>query len=369
MEAAERDARVAIELLERLSEPERCRAGFFPAVRLLERLVESSVRIGGEGPYSRETIRFSHEQSMMSQPNEVSTVNGLPRHYKGELLPRTQWAYEIVACVLGLTGTDSPLPLYMVSELAQDEGPAALQRAFLDIFHNRMTALFYRGVSQYDFPAEFHSDASDPMARRALQFAGFDVETCTHAGVNRLQLLHIAALFAGGPATPRSLRNSLRSLLRRDLQEADLQVSEFTGGWVPLDPEQCNELGRRNNQSGHTFVIGTRVRHPAHEARVVVGPLIPSQAQRFSPGGKVFDRVAGLVETLCPAPAVLKLELHIRTRAFPPFVLGKRRIARDACITARRGRDESVTVTVHDLPRTTTSPTTSPSQGGAAHAH
>ncbi len=351
METAERNSTAAIAVLKRLSAPERSRAGFFAAVRLLERLLKSEVRIGGGGPFASEGIRFSHEQSMMSQPNEVSAINAHPRYNKGVPLERTEWVYEIVTCVLGLTGTDSPLPLYMVAEFVQDEAPAELQRQFLDIFHNRLTALFYRGVAQYDFPAELLSDASDPMARRALQFAGFDVESCAHAGVNRLQLLHISALFAGGPATPRSLRNSLRSLLRADLDGAALNVREFTGGWVPLDSEQCNGLGRRNNGAGQTFVIGTRVRHPAHEARVVIGPLAPAQAQSFSPGGAVFSRVAGLVDTLSPAPATMKLELHIRTRAFPPFILGQRRIARDACITARRDRDDSVKVTVHDLPR------------------
>jgi len=351
VETAERDSTATIALLERLSAPARSRAGFFPAVRLLERLLKSDVRIGGGGPYASEAIRFSHEESMLSQPNEVSSIKAHPRFNKGTPLERTEWVYEIVTCVLGLTGTDSPLPLYMVAEFVQDEASAELQREFLDMFHNRLTALFYRGVAQYDFPAELLSDASDPVARRALQFAGFDVENCAHAGVNRLQLLHISALFAGGPATPRSLRNSLNSLLRVDLGGAGLSVREFTGGWVPLDREQCNELGRRNNGAGNTFVIGTRVRHPAHEARVVVGPLLPTQAQSFSPGGKLFSRVAALVDTLCPAPATMKLELHIRTRAFPPFVLGRRRIARDACITARRDHDESVTVTVHDLPR------------------
>ncbi len=350
METAERDETAAVALLERLAAPGPTRIGFFPAVRLLERLLDTGVRIGGEGPFSKENIRFTHEQSMMSQPNEVSTIASHTTWNKGVPREKTEWVYELVTCVLGLTGTDSPLPLYMVSEFVQDEPSAALQREFLDLFHNRITALFYRGVAQYDFPAEMLSDASDPAARRALQFAGFDVHSCGHRGVNRLQLLHVAPLFAAGPATPRSLRNSLRSLLADDLDQAQLDVREFTGGWVPLDREQCNAIGRSNHQSGHTFVIGTSVRHPAHEARIVIGPLLPTQALGFSPGGKVFRRVADLVDTLSPAATVMKLELHIRTRAFPPFVLGKRRIARDACITARRDKDESVTVTVHELP-------------------
>ena len=275
----------------------------------------------------------------------------MPRYTKGQVLSPERWAYEICACFLGLTGTDSPLPLYFVSEFVQDDPEAQLQRDFLDVFHNRLLALFYRGVNRYDFPTELRSDASDDAAWRALELAGFDVDAIGHRGMNRLQLLHVASLFAEGPPTPRSLRNALRALLGADLDEAKLEIREFTGAWVRLDDDQCNRLGRQNNEAGKTFVIGTKVRHPAHEARVVVGPLAPQRAQRFSPGGPVFGRLASLVDSFCPSPAVIKLELHIRTRAFPPFVLGKRRIARDACITARRDRDESVSVTIHDLPR------------------
>ncbi len=351
MEAPERHSPAALELLRQLAKDGPPSTGFFPAIRLLERLVDMDVRVGGDGPYSREPIRFSHEASMTSQPNEISAIRGHKRYEKGEEVSATQWVYEVCTCFLGLTGTDSPLPLYLVSEFAQLDDAALLQREFLDVFHNRLLALFYRGVSRYDFPQELLSDATDPVATRALQLAGFDVEVGALAGVSRAQLLHVAALFATGPVTPRTLRNSLRALLRRELGGVELGMRELTGGWVVLDDEQCNRLGRANNEAGLNFLIGTRVRHPAHEARVVIGPLPPADAAAFSPGGPSFERVAHLLDALCPAPAVVKLELHIRTGAFPPFVLGQRRIARDACIMGRRHRDESVVIAVHDLPR------------------
>ena len=65
MEAPERDATVSLGLLRELANGGPARTGFFNAVRLLERLTESGLRIGGDGPYSRESIRFTHQSSLL----------------------------------------------------------------------------------------------------------------------------------------------------------------------------------------------------------------------------------------------------------------------------------------------------------------
>ncbi len=350
MASAQRDPKTSV-ALERLCGEGVPRTSFFTAVRLLERLVPG-VRVGAEGPFSREVLRFRHHPSMFSQPNELFSIDRsrAPQLAADSDSASAGWCYEITTCFLGLTGTGSPLPLFLVSELALDDSEATLQRAFLDLFHNRLTALFYRAVNRYSFASEFRSDASDAVSRRALQLAGFDVEIGASSLLGRLQKLHVSALFASGPATPRSLQNALRALLRTELDDVDLLVRELTGGWVDLDQSQRNSLGARNNETAVTFVIGSRVRHPGHEARVVIGPMTPAAARRFSPGGSGYEQVGTFVAALCSAPAVLKLELHVRRQAFPPFVLGARRIARDACIAARRDDDGSVAISVFDLP-------------------
>lgn len=325
------------------------RTSFFTAARVLERVVPQAVRVGEEGPFARESLGFRHQHSMFSQPNEIAKISRVPKPSGVVHDDDDSWRYEITTCFLGLTGTDSPLPLFLVSELAQDDAAAELQREFLDLFHNRLTALFYRALTKYDFPAEVRSDGSDRLTTRALQLAGFDVTARRPKVFAPIQLLHVAALFASGPPTARSLRNSMRTLLADELGDAELTVAQFTGGWVPLDPDQHNSLGRANNTAALNFVIGSRVRHPANEARIVVKTLAPAAAREFGPGGSAFGRVRSLVATLSPSPATMKLELHVRTSAFPPFVLGKRRIARDACITAKRDRDDAVTVQVFDI--------------------
>ncbi len=348
MASSQRDDPATIAVLERLAARGIPRTSFFTAMQLLERLVPG-VRIGGDGPFAKEGLSFRHQASMFSQPNELFSIERVPRLLSASRGSADGWRYELTTCFLGLSGTDSPLPLYFVSELAQDGDVAALQRQFLDLFHNRLTALFYRAVSKYSYSNEFLSDATDAVSTRALHFAGFDAETRVPSGLGPLELLHVAGLYASGPATPRSLENALRALLSAELESVPLTVRELTGGWVELDPAQRNSLGRDNHEAAVTFVIGSRVRHPAHEARVVVGPMIPAKARRFSPGGPAYVRLAALLKMLRRSSAVIKLELHVQKRAFPPFVLGSRRIARDACIAARRDHDGAVAVSVFDV--------------------
>ncbi len=339
-----------MKVLERLAVDGIPPVSFMVAVRLLERLLEVQARVGAQTSLSKELIRFSHQQSLMSQPNEVSSIRAIARYDKGEALPMTQWIFEVATCFLGLTGTDSPLPLYLTSEFVQEGEDMVLQRAFLDIFHNRILALFYRGISRYDFPGEIRRDGQDLATWRALAFAGFDLDAAAEMPFSRVQLLHVSGLFSTGPSTPRSFRNSLRALLRSELGDASVELAQFTGGWVELDPDQRNSIGQRNHLPGRTFVIGTRVRHPGGEARIVVGPLDPVRARRFSPGGPVYRQVTQMVGIFCPTPVNIILELHVRTQAYPPFILGKRRLARDACASARRGRDDKVTISRYPLP-------------------
>ncbi len=328
---------------------------FFTVMAILERFVDQRERVGGVASPERESIRFSHEASLQSPANEIAGVRPEPRYERGQPRPAEEWNYEVSTCFLGLTGTDSPLPLYMVEELVQDAPSAELQRHFLDIFHNRIVALFYRGVVRCHHPREMLSDGGDDATWKALQFSGVDVDAERCEYLTRVQRLHVAGLFAGGRPTPRSVENALRALLREHLGGATLRLRQFTGGWVPIEPDQLNRLGRVNNAIGRTFFLGRRVRHPAHEARLVIGPLALERAASFGPGGAGFEAARTLIDRLLPSAVIVRLELHVRDSAYPPFVLGRRRLARDTCIVAVEDRAGRVRIVEHDLsqaPRT-----------------
>ncbi len=317
------------------------RTDFFTAVRLIERLTHSRPRIGDDGPFDEEAIVFRHDTSFAFRPNDVSAIR-----YREDQRPAEErlrgkhQRYEITTCVLGLSGADSPLPLYHAAELIEETAATGPMRAFLDLFHNRLTALFFRAHNKYHWPYEFLTDARDVLSRRALALVGVDVEAEHADGVlSRADLLRIAGLLAYGGGTARVLENSLAALLAPALAGAPVRLEEFTGGWVSFDPAQRIELGRSNSSIGQTFVLGTRVLHPAHRARVVIGPLTPAQAREFAPGGEQFDRVRDLTAKICAEPIGFELELLVAEDDSPQFMIGsvgRPRLGDGLVLTARR---------------------------------
>jgi type VI secretion system protein ImpH len=339
-------------LLERLTQPGVPRCSFFTAVRLLEQVTVDAPRVGGEGPFSAETVSFRHSPSFSSQPNELESIRKVEAPRTAEqLLEGRRHRYQVTTCFLGLSGADSPLPLFHAADMLSDEEWARKQVHFLDVFHNRMTALFYRAVTKYDYPRECESTAIDPSSTRALTMAGLDLEGDPEDSITRPEFLRLAALFTLGGATARSIENALRVMLSEALGGISLRLTQFTGGWVTYDQSQTNKLGRANNRMADSFMLGTRVRHPAHRAKITIGPMNPEEARHFSPGGASFLRIRKLVHAMCGEPLVFDLELLIREGQYPPFVLGRRTLGHDVCITAKKDSGRIAT-RIYDLDKT-----------------
>lgn len=326
------------------------RTDFFTAVMLLERLAPEHQRIGGATALREEGIYFRHDVSFGFQPNDVSAIRWVTVPDAEGRADRGR--YEITTCVLGLSGADSPLPLYHVEDLVLDDPEAVLQAAFLDLFHNRLTALFYRSRSKYSPPREYLRGGRDPLSARILAAAGFDPGSeAAPQEISRSELLGLAALMATGGGTARSLENSLRALLEAELHGTPLVLQQMSGGWIEFDESQRTKLGKNNSSLAVSWVLGTRVRHPAHMARVAVGPMPPDKARAFGPGGASFERTQRLVQSLCRDPIAVELEVLIDQDAYPPFFLrarGGRVLGENVFLSSRR-RVGGVLRRVYDL--------------------
>lgn len=327
------------------------RTDFYTAVTLLERLTPGQGRIGSEAPLRDEAISFRHNVSFSFQPNDISAIRWVT-HPNADGYVDGRGRFQVTTCVLGLSGADSPLPLYHVEDLVLDTEEAEVQAAFLDVFHNRLTALFYRARSKYSPSREYLRGGNDPLSARILAAAGFDPgPEAAPQEIRRSELLGLAALMATGGGTARSIENSLRSLLAVELDGVPLHLHQMSGGWIEFDDEQRTKLGKHNCSLALSWILGTRVRHPAHQARVAVGPMPPDRARAFSPGGAAFERTQKLVQALCRDPISVEIEVLIDQNAYPPFFLrakGGRVLGENVFLTSRR-RKGGVLRRVYDL--------------------
>jgi type VI secretion system protein ImpH len=323
------------------------RTDFFTAMMLIERLTPGHGRVGGSAPFRDEAVVFGHDVSFGFHPNDISSIRWETAE-DAEQRVDARGRYMVTTCVLGLSGADSPLPLYHVEDLVLETDEARLQAAFLDMFHNRLTALLYRARTKYSASREYQRGGSDPLSSRILAAAGFDAAP---QEIRRSELLGLAALMATGGGTARSIENALRALLANDLGGAPLKLRQMSGGWIEFDDEQRTKLGKSNASLALSWILGTRVRHPAHQAKVEVGPMAPDRARAFAPGGASFERTQKLVQALCRDPIAVELEVLIDQDAYPPFFLrakGGRVLGENVFLSSRR-RGGGVLRRVFDL--------------------
>ncbi|HJL14160.1 MAG TPA: type VI secretion system baseplate subunit TssG [Sandaracinaceae bacterium LLY-WYZ-13_1] len=330
------------------------RSTFFHVVALLERLSTEAVRIGGEGPPSGERIRFRHDYELGFSAGDISRVRvtELPRGPERSLDPPTP-VFEVTTTFLGLTGTVSPLPLYIAEEILHEGDDNPVRRDFLDIFHHRLISLLYRAVSKY-MPAREHlTHRTDAWMNRALFLTGLDPEIQTRGlRIHPSVLVRLAPLLAGRGRGPRVLALALREALGEALEpDGTVRIRQFAGGWIEVDGAQRMALGDANCVLGVEAILGKRAYDQSGRFSIELGPLHRDNYRRFLRDGDLLPVVKDVVE-LCSKEALdFDVELHLAADAVPSFTLsatdGGSELGRD---TRLRGAETSAEVmTIPDV--------------------
>ena len=194
----------------------------FAALRLLERVHRDRPRLGRSARPSQDAVRLRQPPSLAFAPGDIAGYVPAGSAGPGRL---DTW-------VLGLFGPNGPLPLHL-TEYAIERSHKARDhtlRAFADVFHHRMLALFYRAwadaqpVVQGDRPEEdrfrFHVGALIGM--------GPDTGDAVVSTGTR----HLAGRMLAHARNAEGLRCLLGAAF-----DVPVQVHEFIGEWMPLPGE------------------------------------------------------------------------------------------------------------------------------------
>ncbi len=317
---------------------------FVPLVALLEQLTAGAVRVGGDGPSAEEAIRFRHDPSLTFSSGDVSQVRLVPRVDEwGQAQGGPKHVFEVVTTFLGLTGASSPLPGYMIEEIAQEDPDKPLRRQFLDLFHHRLLSLLYRALTRYMPEAEATRAGDDVWTRRVLALAGLDTyERGPSVGLSVAQLLRLAPLLATRARTSRTLELALSDVLRNDLGEARVTVRQFAGSWVEVDSEQRMMLGKLNSHLGRTSMLGGKLFDRAGKFIIGISPLDGGTYHRLLPEGDLSPLVREVVALVVRDPLECALELGVREDVLGAFQLKMKNAARLGRNTYLGGRHGAV---------------------------
>ena len=187
---------------------------------------------------------------------------------------------------MGLTGPQGALPRHytdlVIDRLRHKDRALA---AFLDLFNHRLISHFYRAWEKYRPVSRRHPRRRGRAVGRALLAA-----RPRDSGLRgRLAARDRALLFYTGLVAqhPRSAVG-LRAFLTDYFNGLGVEISQFVGQWLRLDPESQTQLVPigSNTQLGTNTILGTRVWNTEAKFGVRLGPMTYAQFCDFLPGGQ-----------------------------------------------------------------------------------
>jgi type VI secretion system protein ImpH len=324
---------------------------FFHVVAMLERLTTGAVRVGGDGPPGQEGIRFRHDYDLGFSAGDIARVEvkSLPQSPERGL-EEPKPVFEVTTTFLGLTGTISPLPLYIAEEVLHEDEQNPVRRDFLDIFHHRLISLFYRCVSRYAPAREHLTHRTDSWMKRALFLTGLDPDIQAHgAQVHPSVLVRLAPLLAVRRRGPRVVALAIREALGEALlPDGKVHIRELAGGWIEVDEAQRMSLGTDNCELGVEAILGSRAYDQSGRFCVQIGPLHRHNYRRFLRDGDLLPVVRDMVELCAREPLDFDVELLLAADAVPSFVLsaaeGGSQLGRDSRLRGAETTAEVMTI-------------------------
>jgi type VI secretion system protein ImpH len=221
---------------------------------------------------------------------------------------------------LGMFGPQGALPLSTTHEaygwlLLRDD---AFPR-FVDVFERRFLELFFRAwadarpIAQHDRPAE----------DRFRAYIGSMIGIGTPAFHDADSLSDFAKLQFAGLLAPRVKSASrLRSFLS-NLLKTRVEIMEFAGAWLALDPSERTNLGQANCRLGEDCLCGASVFSVSDKFRVRVFVRDIGHFRKFLPGSPLARQIADAIFLYAGEEYDWDMELAIPAGEITPVRLGE----------------------------------------------
>lgn len=308
---------------------------FFPAVRLLQRSVNSVADIGERGPLAAEAIRFRPQVSVGFPATEVGRIAARPADDGS-----TRYGLDVT--FMGLYGVSTPLPLHYAIDLLRSVDPyvpadgetgkseqrsladrdkpgdSNATRDFYDIFHHRLISLFYRSWTKYRYYITFDDPDRDRVTEYLLRMIGIPPGCETDSiGVDPVKMIRYAGALTQHPRSAVMLEGVVSDYI----DGIETHVDQFSSRWVPVPEEDQNRSGVVNSRLGVDLTVGDWVYDLSGAFNLAIGPLDWETYKRFLPGRRAHTEVRSLVRLYCQDPLWFTMELRIKPLEIPELRL------------------------------------------------
>jgi type VI secretion system protein ImpH len=285
------------------------RFDFFATMRRLERTHSDRPRIGDSAALRDEYVALGQDPFMDFPASNLSSAERL-----------ADGRYRILTKFLGFLGPQGAMPLATTEEayswsLMQDD---AFPR-FLDLINNRFLQLFFRAWA--DARPIAHRDR--PAEDRFVTYVGTAIGLGSPI-YHRLDTIPDAGklAFAGLVAPQAKSASRLKNLIT-GLFGVEVEIDEFVGTFLKLDPADRTRLGQANAALGSDVLIGAGVFSVQDKIRIRIYTENMRQYMQFLPTGGRCEPLVDIVFFYLGDELEWEVELAIPTAATAPTQLSK----------------------------------------------
>lgn len=230
----------------------------------------------GRAPLPRfESLRLGQIPSMAFAPSTLASVKQREAHD----------LYDIAIYSFGLFGPNGPLPVHLteyVSERISHHQDDSLS-AFADIFHHRLSLLFYRAWAD----AQPTVSLDRPDNRRFEQYLASLIGMGLPGQLDTGSLSRHARFALAGHLTRHGRDTEGLEKILRYFFNVPVRLVGNIPHWMPIEKQDQTRLGgtgRRAPRLGESTFVGIAVRDVQHRFRLDIGPLPREMYDRFLPG-------------------------------------------------------------------------------------
>ena len=262
-----------VELLEQL-EQEPFAFDFFQAIRLLDCARPDKPQTGHSSTLTDDSFRLGQEPSMAFAPATVAELEAANDYHPPRLISR----------FLGLLGPQGPLPLhltrYAYSRIHHHHDHTFMR--FLDVFHHRMLALFYKSWSRVRPTVNFDRGSKDRFGEYVESLFGLGMPSL----VNRDALADLPKRHFSGLLSCQTKNAAGLLAILRGYFGLPAEIGQFVGQWIELPGDCCCRMGVSPDISklGETITIGSHVWDCQQKFRLILGPLTLADFFNLLPG-------------------------------------------------------------------------------------
>ncbi len=256
---------------------------FFAVLRRVELLHPQWPRFGQALRPSQEALRLGQDAELDFAPAAIESFEA------DAVVPRLGVRF------FGLLGPQGPMPLHLTEytrERLRLRNDPTLAR-FLDVFHHRLLALFYRAWAQAQPVVHRDRPNDDRFAAWLGSSFGFDGDVRSNSSVPLEARLFQAGLLGSRSRHPEGLTKLLSQYFG-----VPVRIEQHVAQWLLLDSDDRSRLGFARSRPertrapaallGSTATSGNKIRDHQFKFRIVLGPLTLAQYHDFLPGGRAW---------------------------------------------------------------------------------